>query len=209
MTTVTLTLRTDTRDLTAEQYEDGTLPWILAEPDDIDLDALTPRARALAEAVAQMPGRRKGAGDILCEHRTLTRRDVTPNPEIWLRPEQMDDRAEMRWSAWDRYPADSEMPASEYLERQARKIPPEWAIVSALIAASARPEPVPSAAAAAEDDLLTVRGVVDHLAQHHGRHIGPGTWRGYVARNQAPEAVRRVGREGLWSPADVDAWATK
>lgn len=198
MPTVTLRLRQDT-------YEDGRL--IPGYAEDIDLDRLTPRARALAEAVAQMPRGAKGAGEILCEHATLTRRETTPHPEIWLRPDQMDEPARMAWARWDKYPADSEMPAVEYLERQARKIPPEWVIVSALVVAAARPGPVPSRDAGAADDLLTARGVVDHLERHHGRHIMPGTWRSYVARGQAPATVHRVGREGLWSPADVDAWA--
>lgn len=202
-TTVTLLVRTDAKTVA----DDCTVTWTTARPDQVDLEQLTPRARALAEAVAQMPGGRKGAGEILCEHRTLTRRDMTRDAERWLSPEQMDQPARQTWSAWDKYPADSEMPAREYLERQARKIPPEWAIVSAMMVGQVQPEPVPSASAGAADDLLTVRGVVDHLQRHHGRHIMPGTWRSYAARSQAPAAVSRVGRESLWSPADVDAWA--
>lgn len=203
-TTATLRLRTD-RNIVGEDG-DGSVPVLLGRPDDVDLDALTPRARALAEAVAQLPGSRKGAGEILCEHRTLTRRDTTPNPEMWLSPDQMTEPARQTWSAWDRYPQDSPMPATEYLERQARKIPPEWRIVSAW-AIGETFAPVPSSARGAADDLLTPRGVVEYLARHHDRHIGAGTWRSYASRGQAPAAVDRVGREGLWSAADVAAWA--
>lgn len=203
MTTVTLLLRTDAKHVA----DDSTVTWTTARPDTVDLDQLTPRARALAEAVAQLPGGRKGAGEILCQHTTKTRADMTRNPEVWLSPEQMDEPARQTWSAWDKYRADSPMPAEEYLERQARKIPPEWAIVSAWMRAGTRVEPVPSAAAGAVDDLLTARGVVDRLADRYNRHIGPGTWRSYAHRGQAPAPVRRVGREPLWSPADVDAWA--
>lgn len=198
-TVVSLRLRVDAH------AEDGSL--VLARPEDVDLDALTPRARALAETVTQMPEGAKGAGEVLCEHRTLTRREVTRDPEVWLRAEEMDLPARQTWAAWDKYPAPSEMPATEYLERQARKIPPEWAIVSAVVIGQARPEPVPSAAAGAADNLLTVRGVVDYLERRYGRRITPGTWRSYASRDQAPAAVRRIGREGLWSPDDVDAWA--
>lgn len=181
--------------------------FVLAVHEDIDLDQLTPRARALAAAIAQMPGGDKAAGEILCQHVTLRRRDVIPNPEVWLSSEEMEQPARQSWSAWGRYLAYSEMPPVEYLERQARKIPPEWRIVSAFSWGSGPHPPVPSAAAGAADDRLTVRGVVDRLASLHGRHIGPGTWRSYASRDQAPRPVDRVGREGLWSLADVDAWA--
>jgi len=200
MTTITLLLRTDAKHVA----DDCTITWTLAQPDTVDLDQLTPRARTLAEAIAQLPDGRKG--EVLCEHQTKTRADLTPHAEVWLSPEQMTQPAQQTWAAWDKYPADSPMPAAEYLERQARKIPPEWRIVSAW-SIDRRYEPVPSVAAGAADDLLTARGVVEYLARHHGRHIGPGTWRSYAARGQAPKAATRVGREGLWSPADVDAWA--
>jgi hypothetical protein len=203
--TVAIRLRTDTTRVDAEGENFTLIP---AKNDAIDLDALTPRARALAEAVAQLPGGEKRAGSILCEHRIKTRGDVTPNPEVWLTPEQCAEPARMTWAQWDQYRADSEVPAIEYLERQARKIGPEWRIVSAIGAIDHYPE-VPSSEAAAADDLLTARGVVEYLGRKHDRHINPGTWRAYVARDQAPAAVRRVGREGLWSPADIDAWATR
>lgn len=182
---------------------------VAAKPDTVDLDQLTPRARALAEAVAQLPGSRKSAGEILCQHVSKTRGDITPNADVWLTPEQQAEPARQHWSAWDKYAADSEMPAAQYLERQARKIPPDWAIVSGRSIATPVPEAVPSAQAGAEDTRLTVRGVLDRLATLHGRHIGPTTWRSYVARDQAPKPVGKVGRESLWDPEDVDAWATK
>ena len=201
-TLVTLMLRTDAKTVA----DDGSIALIGARPDTIDLDALTPRARALAEAVAQLPGGRKSGGEILCEHLTLTRADMVRNPEVWLSPEQMGEPARQSWSAWDRYPAGAEMDPVEYLERQARKIPPEWRIVSAW-AMGSRFDPVPSAQAGAADDGLTARGVIEFLAKHYDRHIGPGTWRAYAARDQAPKPIRRVGREGLWSPSDVHDWA--
>ncbi|MEU1506416.1 hypothetical protein [Kitasatospora sp. NPDC005748] len=204
-TPVTLLLRTDAKHVRA----DGEVIWTTAQPDTVDLDALTPRARALSEAVTQLPGGRKGAGEILCLHTSKTRGDLTPNAEVWLSTEQAAEPARQHWSAWDRYPADSEMPAAEYLERQARKIPPEWSIVAGRSIATPDAAPVPSVRAGAADDRLTVRGVVDRLARKHGRHIGPGTWRSYVARGQAPARVGSVGRESLWDPAEVDEWANK
>jgi hypothetical protein len=203
---VKLLLRTDIKHVSDDGNFDVT--WTIARPDEVDLDALTPRARALAEAVAQLPRAHKAAGEIYCEHRTLTRGDLTPNPEIWLTPEARSEPAQQTWGAWGKYQADSEMPAAEYLERQARKIPPEWAITSGWVMGRGQLAPVASVRAGAADDLLTVRGVVDRLETYHDRNIQPGTWRSYVARDQAPAPVQRVGREGLWSPADVDRWAT-
>lgn len=42
----------------------------------------------------------------------------------------------------------------------------------------------------------------DYWATSRSEGTDPGQW-------QAPAAVRRVGREGLWSPAEIDAWATR
>jgi hypothetical protein len=204
MTSVTITLHTDAPRVT----ERGGVSWIRATPVTVDLDALTPRARALAEAVAQLPGSRKGAGDILCEHRTKTRRDMSPDAEAFWPPERLAEPARLGWALWDRYRADSEVPPVEYLETQARKIPPEWRIVSGKAIAQPEQPPVPSSQAAGDDDRLTPRAVVEYLATHHKRHIGPSTWRSYASRGQAPAPVGRVGRESLWAPADVDAWAT-
>lgn len=191
-----LTLRTDAH------TETGLTP---AHTDDVDLDQLTPRARALAECVAQMPGARKGAGEILCEHTTRTRGETTPHPEVWLAPDQMHEPARMTWSAWDRYPADSELPAAEYLERQARKIPHEWRIVSACWIAGPSQEPVPASAASAEDRYLTRDQVLDYM-RDRGRDISVSTWSSYVARGQAPKADRRINRTPQWRPETIDAF---
>ncbi|ACU71734.1 hypothetical protein Caci_2825 [Catenulispora acidiphila DSM 44928] len=204
MTSVTITLHIDAKHVS----ERGGVSWTQAHPVAIDLDTLTPRARALAEAVAQLPGKRKGGGEIMCEHRTKTRRDITPDAESWLPPERLDEPARQAWARWDIYRADSEVPPAEYLEIQARKIPPEWRIVCGHAIGLPDPAPVASSQSAGEDDRLTPRAVVEYLATRHQRHIGPSTWRSYAARGQAPAPVGHVGRESLWSPVDVDAWAT-
>lgn len=202
MTTISLLLREDTKHVD----DDCNVTRTFATPDSVDLDQLTPRARALAEAVAQLPGARKG--DILCEHRTKTRGEMTPDADTWLPPERLTEPAHQTWARWDVYRADSGVTPVEYLERQARKIPPEWRIVSGHAVGRPTPPPVPSSQAAGDDDCLTPRGVLDYLATHYKRHIGPGTWRSYVSRGQAPAPIGRVGREPLWSPVDIDAWAT-
>lgn len=202
MPTMTLLLRTDAKRVADDN---ATVEHVPAEPDTVDLDQLTPRARALAEAVAQMPGARKGAGEILCEHRTKTRAETTPNPQVWLRPEEMDQPARQTWSAWDKYRADSPMPAAEYLERQARKIPHDWVVVSAVWFGGPRQEPVPSSAASADDQYLTRDQVLAYMRER-GRDISVSTWSSYTARRQAPSADLRVNRTPLWRPATIDAF---
>lgn len=204
MASVTITLHTDAK----RPNDRGGWTWVNAHPVVIDLDALTPRARALAEAVAQLPGARKGAGEILCHHRTKTRGEMTPDAETWLPPELLAKPAQQSWARWDIYRADSGVPPVEYLEQQARKIPPEWRIVCGRAIGLPDPAPVASSQAGGDDDRLTPRAVVEYLATHHKRHIGPSTWRSYASRGQAPAPVGHVGRESLWAPSDVDAWAT-
>lgn len=203
-TTVTLMLRTDARHVS----EAGAVTRTNARPDTVDLDQLTPRARALAEAVAQMPGSRKGAGEILCHHRTLTRRDTTRHPEVWLRPEEMDQPARQTWSAWDRYPADSEVSPVEYLERQARKIPHDWVIVSAVWFGGPRQEPVPSSEASAADRYLTSAQALSYM-RSRGKELSPTTWRSYYSRKAmplAPKPDRYVERTPQWAVETIDAF---
>ena len=86
--------------------------------DDIDLDRLSPRARALAEAIAQRPERHRGAIAAL---------------------DAGGERA--MWSGWSVYPVDSPMEPHAYLEQQAERFPLGWTIVGS------REHPVPSLAA--------------------------------------------------------------
>jgi hypothetical protein len=83
--------------------------------DDIDLDRLSPRARALAEAIAQRPERNRGA--IGAVNGAGTR---------------------VSWSGWSLYPVDSPMNPHDYLEQQAARFPGDWTI------AGSREQPIPS-----------------------------------------------------------------
>lgn len=202
MATVTLLLRTDAKHVADDN---ATVTRTPASPDRVDLDQLTPRARALAEAVAQLPGATKGAGEILCEHTSKTRADMTPNASVWLTAEQMTEPARQTWAAWDKYPADSPVPATEYLERQARKIPHDWRIVSAVWVAGPRQQPVPTSAASATDRYLTRDQVLDYMRKQ-GRDISVSTWSSYVARDQAPRPDQRINRTPLWAVETIDAY---
>lgn len=189
-TIVTLKLRRDTLD-------DNGAP-VTAPYEDVDLDTLTPRARALAEAVAATPLRT--AVDIWVQAERPIR-DTTPDWQLWYTEQQAAQPERRPWRGWSDYPATSTMPPAEYLERQARRIPPGWQVLGA------RPDaPVPSADAGAADTGMTREQVLDWL-RAHGRAIAPGTWSAYVTRGQAPAPSRRVARTPLWDLDEIAAWA--
>ena len=53
-------------------------------------------------------------------------------------------------------------------------------------------------------ELPTDWWTVDHVAAYLG--VSPGTWRSYVAREQAPAPDRQFGRSPAWRPRTVTAW---
>lgn len=56
------------------------------------------------------------------------------------------------------------------------------------------------------DELLTLDAVLTRIEERTGRTIAASTWRSYVAREQAPAPVRRIARQPLFDPADIDSW---
>ncbi|MEO3856267.1 hypothetical protein [Acrocarpospora sp. B8E8] len=166
--------------------------------EDVDLDALTPRARALAEAVAQ----RLGSTCVIWVQSDRTVRETIPDAECYYGADELDQPYRMGWSGWSRYPAESAMSQHGYLEQQARRIPPQYSIIGAF-----PDQPVPSAAAAAADRGMTRDQVLAWLAAR-GRKVGPSTWSSYTARGQAPKP-RYVGRTPLWDPEALEEWLTR
>ncbi|MEU6710029.1 hypothetical protein ABZ897_01005 [Nonomuraea sp. NPDC046802] len=171
-----------------------------SDPEPVDLDALTPRARALAEAVAQ----RLGGRCMIWVQSEQTVRQTMPDAERWYRPEELDQPYKMGWSGWSHYPADSQMSQHDYLEQQARRIPPQYSIVGAFAQ-----QPVPSYAEGAADKGMTRDQVLKYIERTTGRKIAPSTWSSYTARKQAPRPDRYVGRTPLWDPETIDAWLAR
>lgn len=165
--------------------------------EDVDLDALTPRARALAEAVAQ----RHGCRCVVWLQSDATIRQVIPDAERYYKADEVDGPYRMGWSGWSHYPADSAMSQHDYLEQQARRIPPQYSIVGAFPS-----QPVPSFEEASQDRGMTRDQVLEYIRQATGRQIAPSTWSSYTARKQAPGPSRYVGRTPLWDPPAIDAW---
>lgn len=165
--------------------------------DEVDLDALSPRARTLAEAVAAAP--LQTAADIWMEHERPLR-EVMPDWQFWHTEEEASRPERRPWRGWALYPADSQKDPVAYLEREARKIPPDWHVLGHM------PDtPAPSLAAGAADQGMT-RDMVLRYLREHGRPIAVSTWSAYVARGQAPKPARHVQRTPLWDRADIDAF---
>lgn len=168
-------------------------PYTLAGPyEDVDLDRLSPRARALAEAIAGTT--LSTAVDIWMET-SLPIRDLVPDWEQWYTPERAARPDRRPWRGWSTYPADSAMDVHDYLEQQAAKIPPGWHVYGAHPG-----QPVPTQVYG-----MTVEQVVAYL-KRQGRRINPSTWTGYVAREQAPQPATYVGRTPLWDPDEIVEW---
>jgi hypothetical protein len=165
--------------------------------DPVDLDELSPRARVLAEAVDQSDLSTRG--EIWMEH-SQPIRDREPNWRLWYTEEQAAQPERRPWRGWAAYLPHSSMSPVEYLEREARKIPPDWHVVGRSL-----DTPVSSLDAGAADQGMT-RDMVLRYLRDAGRNIGPSTWSSYVARGQAPKPARHVQRTPLWERADIDAW---
>ncbi|MFC4006668.1 helix-turn-helix transcriptional regulator [Nonomuraea purpurea] len=167
-----------------------------SDPEPVDLDALSPRARALAEAVAQ----RLGGRCTIWVQSEKTIRQTMPDAERWYSADELDQPYRMGWSGWSHYPADSVMSQHDYLEQQCRRIPPQYSIIGAFAQ-----QPVPSYEEGAADKGMTRDQVLKWL-EAHGRKIAPSTWSAYTARGQAPKPSRYIGRTPIWDEADLIAW---
>lgn len=166
----------------------------------IDLDRLSPRARALAEAAhdAQHPDQ-MGDQSVVWMEADQPRRETMADWELWLTPEQADQPDRRPWNGWAKYPSTSELDPHDYLEREAAKIPAGWHVLGAR----------PGQRAPSSGDTGMTRDQVLRYLRDKGRDIKPGTWTGYVTRNQAPQPVRHIGRTPLWDPKDIQEYATR
>ncbi|MFG2734350.1 hypothetical protein ACGFX7_05965 [Streptomyces harbinensis] len=167
------------------------------QPDTINLDDLTPRARTLAEALAQT-----GQRDIWMES-DAPLRDRVPDWETWYTPEEAARPERRPWRGWAHYPADSTVSPIQYLEAQASKIPPGWHVLGS------HPEhPVPSLAAGAADAHLDSRDAPSYLSRR-GAPTSPTGWDTLTGTGHLPEPDRYVQGRPQWRPATLDAYATR
>lgn len=96
--------------------------------DEVDLDRLSPRARALALTVAACLGGK--AGVVWIESDRPRREGMTDAERaVYGDPARDEQPVRQEWSAWDRFHADAPEDAYWYLERQAHKIPEGWHVI--------------------------------------------------------------------------------
>ncbi|MFD4830108.1 hypothetical protein ACFWPV_09675 [Streptomyces uncialis] len=163
-------------DIVSLALRDGTRIY-----EDVDLDQLTPRARTVAEAIAQ----------------TTLRAPV----DILMRS----DRGAMRsWRGWDRYPASSPVTPLDWLEDAAAQIPPGWHIYGG----AGIGRPVPSIDAGAADVHLRRNAVISYM-QRRGSSINPAAWDTLRGTGHLPEPDRYVNKQPQWRAATIDAYLNR
>ncbi|MDX3230615.1 hypothetical protein [Streptomyces sp. ME19-01-6] len=199
-TIVNIRLRDDAPGYELTLDGEGAIPTtVQGHHEDVDLDQLTPRARALAEAVAQT--RSRSAGDVWMESDQPIRERIA-DWSNWYTEEEATQPERRPWRGWAHYPATSTMSPIDYLEREARKIPPGWHVLGA------NPQtPVPSKDSGAADQYLTRDQVLAYM-RARGRDISVSTWSAYTSkkRRQAPPPDRHVSRTPQWKPETIDAF---
>ncbi|WJV44530.1 hypothetical protein [Streptomyces flavofungini] len=176
--------------------------------DEVDLDTLTPKARALAEAIHDSPGHKPLA--VLCDTGKLkgdhpdfrTIRGYSPEADAGA--VQPDLRL---ISNWNPAPKDSTT-AEEWLERNARSIPVSaWPVAGCETRLRARERRVPSADAAREDRCLTLDQVILHTVDAGvPMHASGWSLLCKVGNTPPPRHLALGGRMPLWHVDDVDAY---
>ncbi|MEU6925533.1 hypothetical protein [Streptomyces sp. NPDC046631] len=208
MPTVTLLLRQRSR-----VFWGNARGPVVHEPwrDEVELDELTPRARALAEAFAQ----HGGPGPVLMEQDS-TIRDTVPRWEHYY-PDRGDERPRRVFDRWatllpsittDELPpkgegsvsgaADVGKSAAEWLEREARTWPLDWYVVSA-----PHHDPVPSMEEGAADRYLTASTIQAYLRK--GRPDLSAVWDALRGTSYPPAPDRYVFQQPQWRQETIDA----
>ena len=179
---------------------------------DVDLDTLTPKARALAEAIHMSTGHQPLG--VLCD--TGSTQGDSPNfryrwgngPEADARAQEPDLRF-LRNLAM--IPRSAETSPEEWLEYNARQIPVDaWPVAGAKSRLEALTERVPSADAAREDRCLTRDQTLQHLGEL-GVVVSKDAWIMLQKAGNAPQPRHSAlgGRMLLWAVEDLDAYASR
>lgn len=163
---------------------------------DIDPSSLTPRARALAEAIAPADANPLGVRHPIRLASDQTMRELDLDP-IWYGPD-LDQPHTTMWSSWSDYPATSTLDPHEYLETQAAKLPVGY-----------YPTGVDASGTAQDDADLITRMQVIEVMRAAGRTLSVGALDNYRSRPPAgwPGPVRYVGRTPMWSRRAIEAYA--
>lgn len=170
------------------------------QPQKIDLDRLSPTARAMAEALADATR----FGRVIWMEADAPIRETTPHWEVFYTEAEAALPERRPWAGWSTVMLGADEDPHDRLEREATKIPPGWHVYGA------HPhQPVASMETAALTREATAAQVVDYLRTTYGREISTITWRSYAQRDQAPAPVRHAGRTPIWDLNAVDAWVNR
>lgn len=175
---------------------------VQAFAEEVDLDDLTPRARALAEALADaqrapLPITRM----TVVQENSLTVRETHPAWDSSGQPLGPDQHI-TRSIELPRLAADRPETAAWWLEHQARDHGPHWYTVSAV-----HGDRVPSWEAAASDRHLTVNQVLERL-RDTSAEIGIRGW-DTLRGTGILRPDRHVQGSPQWRPEDVDAFIAR
>jgi hypothetical protein len=178
----------------------------------VDLDTLTPKARALAEAIHASAGHQPIG--VVCA--TGQVEGDSPNFAYrWGTGPEADARRNRPVTTVVRFTplrADSVTTAEDWLETQARDLALDvYPIAGSRDSLHPLDERVPSADAAAEDRCLRRDPARSHLAQNHGLIMSPNLWSRLMSAGHLPEPRHYAlnGRLPLWHVDDIDAYGTR
>lgn len=178
--------------------------------EDVDLDTLTPRARALAEAVHACPGHQPigvvcATGQTKGDNRNfrLLHGEGEAADALAAEPHVVIVRN------FGLIPADSPTSAADWLEREAIGLPlgayPISGVTSSVGTATGR---VPSADAAATDRYLDRSRVLDYMMDA-GQAMSPQAWDTLIGTGHLPEPDRYVLGRPQWKPETIDAYLSR
>lgn len=181
--------------------------------EEVDIDTLTPKARALAEAIHASTGHQP-LGVLIDTGRTLG--DSPRHAYVHGTGPEADEigrRPDLRFQTnLELVPRRSDTPVDEWLEYNARHAMPydAWPIAGAVSRVEALKTRVPSADAAREDRCLT-RDQARSLLAEHGIAIGPDFWIVLQKSGNLPPPRHHAlgGRMPLWHVDDLHAYATR
>ncbi|MER5875500.1 hypothetical protein ABT119_06165 [Streptomyces sp. NPDC001910] len=179
-------------------------------PVEVDLDTLTPKARALAEAVHASPGHQPLG--VLCDT-GHTKGDNPNHAYVYgtgVEADEIGSQPDLRFMRnLEPLPRDAETSPEEWLEYNARQIPVDsWPIAGARSRMEPLAERVPSAAAARDDRCLTRDQALRYLADR-GIVVSNDAWIMLQKAGNAPEPRHYAlgGRMPLWHVDNLDAYA--
>ncbi|MFF9309870.1 hypothetical protein ACF1BS_03075 [Streptomyces sp. NPDC014748] len=179
---------------------------------EVDLDTLTPKARALAEAIHMSSGHRPLG--VLCD--TGKTKGDNPNHEYLYGTGPEADRIgaqpDLRFmTSLEPLPGGAMMTPEEWLEYNARQIPhTAWPIAGARSRVESLTERVPSADAAREDRCLTSDQALRYLSDA-GINFSNNAWILLQEAGNAPTPRQYAlnGRMPLWHVDDLDAYIAR